>query len=1586
MSSCRFPKLEECAHFHYELVQLGSLNVSLVDERTDSINTSMPFQSLNEDTQSTSQASGSQNYWFIMKITTEHSDTFLIRRSFDNVRLLDEMLHRCVFDRKISLLKNLSFTEFECAEDINQVVKKYFERLSNIANDSITCGKILTWFQLDNKGRRLPLADTEIRKSINTPAVGAAYGVRRYVAQAPDEISIDVGDMISVIDMPNPTESLWWRGKKNHLQKSQYEVGFFPQNCVATIGDKIPRNLPLLTPLSNQLCEETSPTKPVLRKHGKLIAFFRSFILSRPSRRRLKQRGIYRERVFSCDLSEHLLNSGQNIPIILKCCAEFLEKNGIVDGIYRLSGITSNIQKLRRAFDEERIPDMTTPEMIKDIHAVSSVLKMYFRELPNPLCTYQLYDHFVDAIQKKNDDNERLRLMKETVLMLPPPHYRTLKHLAMHLNKISKHSNRTGMTDKNLAIVWAPNLLRSPAIESGGITALRGVGIQAVVTEYLIKNYVLIFETVDRPESQVTEQRIDVAQDFSSITSEQSYDSSISMAEKSKYFNPARPNLISLEEAQERQMKSDNVALWSGMMSESATTPVDPVDEINDSTNSVKKYHTLLPVPRTWQKRKTTSWKSLFSKNIKSSNSSQEIKLYKYIYPIKKDLVSVGEENSSNNKDVDAKHNLSPSLGSEKSPDLFGRKPIEVYVRSSSVDSVKTVQCHSRSVSHDSYFGNILQSPILNLKNFCCKEFTELVLNFDREEPEMRIFSESESLLSSPKDGFCSSCKKEKLDLKELGNTVTLVPEPMVGVPSTSHFTNSLSQNQCINEDEYSNQYSLEDHLSDIEFIDSYTPEHSYKKSSTNKLFNTKSDSMNYIENSADKQPEDAKIKCTRSSSFHDLKPSSLKKQSTLSRFSYPNIVKNNLFFEECYNEDERYSNEDYIKCTQLRDTSNADKLAKKKLSRNSYSEVQTNMEINPYIIEESPIAPNNRSSSSDTISSNNDNKHLKVSDMRTLSTTTISSSHSPRYTLLLLDTCSEPSTTMNTPVGNVNILNKIEEENLKCNKEMNEEIDHIIFPHDLPVSSEYDKDILRQKLHLDLHSVNSGSEHLLNSPGYCNNSNMTVTSDNTSQSLTPSEFGYLNFTRQSNAVSSENSPNIEIMESLETYKEPLQINSPKRSANIISFEIKSISVSNPDSKSDTIYQKLEHPSNSYQYGKGEDDELSKSHDEQILYLSRKALLEKHSPKRKKESRFKSLESFNDQSNNGENLHLHTKRDYSNKKPFLSVREIATKFETTRSTKMTSQNKPNVNKSIKKDENLPHNIKNGTKLSNKSFPSSRSLDENAFNICINTDKNYAKSLYNFNDTKHKSVEISMPKLLNPPKFLPNDCSEIFINTNKELKKCSSKTSIKQSKENSLNFDDNNKSLSSNNGNNEIALKTEQRSSNTNLMTSELSLLSGVKLDRDRIEKIKEMRRHQLSEKHNPESFISRSKSKLKESPKSETAPKEPSITAKLNIGPETINQEIIYSATVNSSSKKLYKEKIFKTHMPNTSSSNNSLTDMKHENPDVLASKFLTRNSVDEETCNKSTNVGESKFKNENFPVFKIRDVTAIFESRSQNL
>lgn len=47
-----------------------------------------------------------------------------------------------------------------------------------------------------------------------------------------------------------------------------------------------------------------------------------------------------------------------------------------------------------------------------------------------------------------------------------------------HLARVAKHGVSTGMTTRNVAIVWAPNLLRCEALEVGGVAALQGVGVQ----------------------------------------------------------------------------------------------------------------------------------------------------------------------------------------------------------------------------------------------------------------------------------------------------------------------------------------------------------------------------------------------------------------------------------------------------------------------------------------------------------------------------------------------------------------------------------------------------------------------------------------------------------------------------------------------------------------------------------------------------------------------------------------------------------------------------------------------------------------------------------------------------------------------------------------------------------------------------------------------------------------------------------------------------------------------------------------------------------------------------------------------------
>nr|XP_019605539.1 PREDICTED: rho GTPase-activating protein 33 [Rhinolophus sinicus] len=468
-----FPRLADCAHFHYENVDFGHIQLLLSPGREGP------------------SFSGENELVFGVQVTCQ-GRSWPVLRSYDDFRSLDAHLHRCIFDRRFSCLPELPPPPegARAAQMLVPLLLQYLETLSGLVDSNLNCGPVLTWMELDNHGRRLLLSE---EASLNIPAVAAAHVVKRYTAQAPDELSFEVGDIVSVIDMPPTEDRSWWRGKRG------FQVGFFPSECVELFterpspglkgdADGLPCGVPAPQGVS-------SLTSAVPRPRGKLAGLLRTFMRSRPSRQRLRQRGILRQRVFGCDLGEHLSNSGQDVPQVLRCCSEFIEAHGVVDGIYRLSGVSSNIQRLRHEFDSERIPELSGPAFLQDIHSVSSLCKLYFRELPNPLLTYQLYGKFSEAMSVPGEE-ERLVRVHDVIQQLPPPHYRTLEYLLRHLARMARHSANTSMHARNLAIVWAPNLLRSMELESvglGGAAAFREVRVQSVVVEFLLTHVDVLF-------------------------------------------------------------------------------------------------------------------------------------------------------------------------------------------------------------------------------------------------------------------------------------------------------------------------------------------------------------------------------------------------------------------------------------------------------------------------------------------------------------------------------------------------------------------------------------------------------------------------------------------------------------------------------------------------------------------------------------------------------------------------------------------------------------------------------------------------------------------------------------------------------------------------------------------------------------------------------------------------------------------------------------------------------------------------------------------------------------------------------------
>uniref|UniRef100_A0A7N9AQA9 Rho GTPase activating protein 32a n=1 Tax=Mastacembelus armatus TaxID=205130 RepID=A0A7N9AQA9_9TELE len=558
-----FPRLAECAHFHYETVDFGSVQLSFAEGQSEG-----PKAGLD-----------SKELVFLVQITCQGRN-WLVKRSYEDFRVLDKHLHLCIYDRRYSHLTELPRydTLKDTVESVTKMLSTYLSRFSAIADNKINCGPVLTWLEIDNKGNHLLVSE---EASINVPAIAAAHVTKRYTAQATDELTFEVGDIVSVIDMPPKEDTGWWRGKHG------FQVGFFPCDCVELINDKIPPSVQSSVPKPGTLqcwpcvcvcvCVRVCVCARVLcKKHGKLVTFLRSFMKSRPPPQKLRQRGILRERVFGCDLGEHLHNSGHEVPQVVKSCAEFIEKHGVVDGIYRLSGISSNIQKLRHEFDSEQIPDLSRDVFRQDIHSVGSLCKLYFRELPNPLLTYQLYDRFSEAVSAATDE-ERLVKIHNVIQQLPPPHYRTLEFLMRHLSHLATFSSITNMHTKNLAIVWAPNLLRSRQIESAcfsGTAAFMEVRIQSVVVEFILNNTDALFSPK-----------------LNAIIRESTGNNTLSRPKSLLVCSPST-KLLSLEEAQARTQ---------AQLGSPATTPClthSDYIEVGEGPGALLgKFHTVIELP-----------------------------------------------------------------------------------------------------------------------------------------------------------------------------------------------------------------------------------------------------------------------------------------------------------------------------------------------------------------------------------------------------------------------------------------------------------------------------------------------------------------------------------------------------------------------------------------------------------------------------------------------------------------------------------------------------------------------------------------------------------------------------------------------------------------------------------------------------------------------------------------------------------------------------------------------------------------------------------------------------------------------------
>ncbi|XP_068029232.1 rho GTPase-activating protein 12 isoform X10 [Anomalospiza imberbis] len=192
----------------------------------------------------------------------------------------------------------------------------------------------------------------------------------------------------------------------------------------------------------------------------------KKFLTRRPTLQAVREKGYIKDQVFGSNLTSLCQRENSTVPKFVKLCIEHVEEHGLdIDGLYRVSGNLAVIQKLRFAVNHDEKLDLNDSKW-EDIHVITGALKMFFRELPEPLFTYNHFNDFVNAI--KQEPRQRVAAVKDLIKQLPKPNQDTMQVLFRHLKRVVENGEKNRMTYQSIAIVFGPTLLK-PEKETGNI-------------------------------------------------------------------------------------------------------------------------------------------------------------------------------------------------------------------------------------------------------------------------------------------------------------------------------------------------------------------------------------------------------------------------------------------------------------------------------------------------------------------------------------------------------------------------------------------------------------------------------------------------------------------------------------------------------------------------------------------------------------------------------------------------------------------------------------------------------------------------------------------------------------------------------------------------------------------------------------------------------------------------------------------------------------------------------------------------------------------------------------------------------------
>ncbi|KAF3857991.1 hypothetical protein F7725_011192 [Dissostichus mawsoni] len=211
---------------------------------------------------------------------------------------------------------------------------------------------------------------------------------------------------------------------------------------------------------------------------------------------------------FGIDFTQAAKNSPDGIPFIIKKCTSEIESRALnLKGIYRVNGAKSRVEKLCQAFENGK--DLVELSDLSP-HDIGNVLKLYLRQLPEPLILYRYYNDIIGLAKEcqrviveeadKPKTGRRggpavLFKIRDLLRQLPAANYRTLRFLIAHLHKVTEQAEENKMTASNLGIIYGPTLVKPRQTDAEvSLSSLVDYPYQALMVELLVRHFHAVFD------------------------------------------------------------------------------------------------------------------------------------------------------------------------------------------------------------------------------------------------------------------------------------------------------------------------------------------------------------------------------------------------------------------------------------------------------------------------------------------------------------------------------------------------------------------------------------------------------------------------------------------------------------------------------------------------------------------------------------------------------------------------------------------------------------------------------------------------------------------------------------------------------------------------------------------------------------------------------------------------------------------------------------------------------------------------------------------------------------------------------------